>query len=518
MTRISTNVSNLIAQHTLRRTSDDLELRLQRLSTGLRINRGADDPAGLIVSERLRSEIKAVDQGISNAERASGVISTAEGALAEVSELLTSIKALVVEAANTGAVSSEERAANQLQIDSAINSITRISNTASFAGLKLLDGSLDYLTSGINTTNIAKVKVNAASFGTRSTVPIDVRVIGSAQVGTLYLSTSAFPVAGNLPSAITIEIAGPDGVQVFDFASGISIDAVISAINAYTDNTGVVAARVSAGLSGVNAGIRIQTLGFGSQSFVSVRRLGGPPSSFLRTYALTNNGAPPASGFPGAGTITNTGRDTGKDVQAVVNGAVATGKGLGLSVRSAALDLELVLHQAYAQTIPSTSTSFNITGGGALYQLGPQVTSSQQTNIAVQSLADSRLGGTLITPSGASNPVLQFLNTLKTGGGNDLLSRNFINASKILDSAIDEVSVLRGRLGAFERNTLQTNIRSLQSAVENVTAASSQIRDADFASETSALTRAQILNQAGTVVLQTTNSQAQNVLSLLSGR
>ncbi len=518
MSRISTNISNLIAQHTLKRTSENLDVRLQRLSTGLRINRGADDPAGLIVSERLRSEIRAVDQGIDNAERASSVISTAEGALAEVSELLTSIKALVVEAANTGAISAEERAANQLQIDSAINSITRISNTASFAGLKLLDGSLDYLTSGINSTNIAQTKVNAVNFGTRTTVPVDVQVIGSAQVASLYLSTSAFPAFGNLPSAITLEVAGPDGVQVFDFASGISIDSVITAINSYTDNTGVTASRVTAGAPGLTSGIKIQSQGFGSESFVSVRRLGGPTSSFLRTYSITNNAAPPASGFPGAGTITNTGRDSGKDVLAVVNGSVATGRGLGLSVRTAALDLELVLHQTFAQTAPGTATSFNITGGGALYQLGPQVTSSQQTNIGVQSLADSRLGGTLITPAGATNPVLQYLNTIKSGGGNDLLSRNFINASKILDSSIDEVSVLRGRLGAFERNTLQTNVRSLQSALENVTSASSQIRDADFAAETSALTRAQILNQAGTIVLQTTNSQAQNVLRLLSGQ
>ena len=124
-----------------------MAVRLERLSTGLRINRGADDPAGLITSERLRSEIRGIDQAITNSQRASSVIAVAEGALIEVSDLLNSIKGLVVEAANTGGVSDEEIAANQLQVDSAIESITRIANSANFGGLKLLNGDLECMCS-----------------------------------------------------------------------------------------------------------------------------------------------------------------------------------------------------------------------------------------------------------------------------------------------------------------------------------------------------------------------------------
>lgn len=509
MARISTNIASLIAQHNLARSNENLEVRLQRLSTGLRINRGSDDPAGLIVSERLRSELSGIGQGINNAERASSVISTAEAALTEVSDLLSSIRALVVEAANSGAVSLEEKRANQLQIDSAIDSITRIANTTSFAGLKLLDGSLDYITSGVNTTNIAASRINAVNFGTRTAVPVQVQVIGSAQTASIYVSADAWPVSGVLPSAVTLEVQGPEGVRVFDFASGISLDQVITAINSFTDATGVTAARVSAGQT--SSGIRISSQSYGSNSFVSVRRLGNS-GTFLQTYQITNNGPGPV--VYGTNT-TATQRDTGRDVQAIVNGALAVGRGLGLSVRSGELDLELTLQRLYAQTVPSTATTFNVTGGGALYQLGPNVNSSQQTNIAIPSLVDSRLGATLITPSGSSTPVLNFLNSLKSGGTNSLLNGNFISASKVLESAIDQVSVLRGRLGAFERNTLQTNVRSLQSALENVTAATSQIRDADFAIETSNLTRAQVLSQAGTSVLATANAQVQNVLALL---
>ena len=110
---------------------------------------------------------------------------------------------------------------------------------------------------------------------------------------------------------------------------------------------------------------------------------------------------------------------------------------------------------------------------------------------------------------------MQFLSSLKTGGGNDIRSRNFEGASAILETAIDEVAVTRGRLGAFERNTLDTNIRSLQAAIENLTASESVIRDADFAKETSALTRAQILSSAATSTLALANSQSQQVLQLL---
>lgn len=513
MSRINTNISSLIAQHNLHKVNADLDLRLTRLSTGLRINRGADDPAGLIVSERLRAELAGIGQGIDNAERASGVIATGEGALAEVSDLLNSIKALVVEAANTGAISDEERRANQLQIDSAIESITRISNTVSFAGLKLLDGSLDYLTSGIDTGEIAVSRINSVTFGTRSDVAVDVEVIGSAQVAALYMSTNtSFMTAGNLPEALTLEIKGKTGVQVLEFASGLSIDRVITAINAVSQNTGVVAERVNdMDPAGLTSGIVFKSVGYGSDAFVSVQRLGSS-GSFFNSFAIEDNGPLPFSW--GMSTLNPTALDKGKDVVAIVNGAVATGRGLGLSIRTGQLDLELTLTQPFATVVTGTPSQFHVTGGGALYQLGPQVVSAQQTNIGIRSMADSRLGGSIVTTA-AGDIELQFLNSLKSGGANDLLGGNFINASQILESAIDEVSVLRGKLGAFERNTLQTNVRSLQAALENVTAANSQIRDADFAFETSRLTRSQIISQASTTVLATANAQAQNVLQLL---
>src|SRR5438045_9053211 len=120
MARSNTNVASLTAQRGLAQNQRTLNDTLQRLSSGYRINRGADDPAGLIASENLRSEISGINQAIDNSQRASNVISTAEGALSEVASLLLNVKSLVVQAANTRALSPDEIAANQLQADPAV--------------------------------------------------------------------------------------------------------------------------------------------------------------------------------------------------------------------------------------------------------------------------------------------------------------------------------------------------------------------------------------------------------------
>src|SRR5438309_1515583 len=207
MARINTNVASLYAQQGLNKSQQTLGNTLQRLSSGLRINHGADDPAGLIASEQLRSEISGINQAVDNSSRASNVISTAEGALNEVASMLLNIKSLVVQAANSGAMSSDEIQANQLQVDSAVQSITRIADTTTFAGLHLINGSLDYVTSGVNNTALKALHISQANFGTQTTIPVDVNVITSAKPAELTFATS------QIASSVTLEISGNDGVQ-----------------------------------------------------------------------------------------------------------------------------------------------------------------------------------------------------------------------------------------------------------------------------------------------------------------
>jgi flagellin len=473
MARINTNVASLTAQRGLNKSQRQLNDTLQRLSSGLRINRGADDPAGLIASEGLRSEIAGINQAIDNSSRASNVISTAEGALSEVANLLLNVKDLVVEAANSGALSPEEIRANQLQVDSAVESITRISNTTTFAGLKLLDGSLDYLTSGVSTGDVKALDISQANFGTATSVPVEINVVTSARTADLEFRASA------IGTSVTLEIAGNDGVDVLTFTSGTTASAIQFAINRISDSTGVTAA-ARAGTSG----LVFQSSGYGSKQFVSVQAQSGTFNTVDTTGAAKT-------------------RTVGRDAVATVNGALTVGDGLNIKLNTTSLDMDVTL----ADTFGAGNTSFSITGGGALFQLGPQVNSNQQVNVGIGSVAASNLGDNNVG----------FLNDIVTGGTKTLVGGDAGAASKVVEKAIRQVAVMRGRLGAFEKNTLDTNVNSLSIALENVTASESSIRDADFAAETAALTRAQILTQAGTSVLATANSSPQSVLSLLQG-
>lgn len=514
MTRINTNVPSLIAQFNLQRSNDELETRLQRLSTGLRINRGADDPAGLITSERLGSDLEGIDQAISNGQRASNVIATTEASLAEVNNLLLDIKRLMVQSANTGANSPEERAANQLQIDSAISSITRISSTATFGGLSLLDGSLDYITSGVAPGAISEAKILGASFIGSPNLQVDVEVIASAQQGQIFLRPDQGPfTAAALDSSITLQITGNRGVQEINFVSGQTLTQIRQAINTITNLTGVTAEFVN-GAAG--SGLIFTSEGYGSGSFVAVERVNkDADSADLSLLKLDNNATTPVGtpfDFADANFVAAS-RDSGRDVSAIVNGALANGNGLEISLNTPSLSVELLLDEGFATTIDPNGTSFDITGGGSLFQLGPEINALQQANIGIPSVAASKIGGVLV------NGGLQFLSSLSTGGPNDIVtnvsSNDFTVASDIIESAIDEITILRGRLGAFELNVLETNERSLQAAFENLTASRSVITDADFAAETSKLTRAQILQSSGTSVLSLANQQSQSVLQLL---
>ena len=474
MARIETNVASLIAQTSLVKSQSQLNTALQRLSTGLRINSGADDPAGLIASQDLQSQIGGINQAVNNSSQATNVITTADGALTEVNSLLDDINGLVVESANSGALSSQELQANQLQIDSDVQSITRIASTTNFAGLNLLDGSLNYITSGVATSAISSLTISQAYLGTQATMPVDVNVIASAKLADLQFRASA------ITKGVTLEIGGNSGVQTLSFVSGTTASAIGFAINRISDSTGVTADLINP--ANAASGINFQSVGFGSASFVSIQAQTG-------NFQTTDSAGADSQ------------RAVGNDVVATINGALTVGSGQTLQLNTSGLDLTMTLDRAFG----IGKTDFTITGGGALFQLGSQVNSQQQVSIGIGSVAASALG----------NNTVGFLNDIVTGGNSSVISGKSEAAGQIVNAAIQQVAELQGRLGAFEKNTLETNSQSLQVALENVTSSESDIADANFASETANLTRAQILVQAGTSVLATANSTPQSVLALL---
>ena len=465
MSRINTNVSSLIAQRVLKKNNNSLSTSLERLSTGLKINKGADNPAGLIASENLRSEKAGIATAIDNAERASNIIGTAEGGLAEISSLLTEVQSLVSEAANAGGLSSEEIAANQLQVDSILSTINRIAGSTQFQGMKLLNGNFDYTTSGVTSTAVDNVQVNSARLVDGASLSVVVQVVASGTTGELTYTGGA--VAGD---TVKLEVAGNLGTEQLSFASGTSVSSIATAINAVKDATGV-SATVDSG------NLQVNSTSYGAEQYVSLRALEG---SF--TMGTT--------------------KAYGTDANVTINGATAETDGLSVSYRSSQLDIEFDLDSTF--NLPGTTT-FDITGGGATFSLGSKVTETDKASIGIGSVSTGSLG----------NNALGYLSSLGSGGTNALGSDNLVNAQRIIDKSIKQVSQLRGRLGAFQKFTIGSTVNSLSIAYENVSASESAIRDTDFAEETANMTRSQILSQAATTVLAQANSSPQAALSLL---
>ena len=688
MTRINTNISSLTAQNALARSNVQLQEALTRLSTGLRINTGKDDPAGLIASEALRSDIISVEAAITNTERANQMIATADSALGQLSSLLNDIRGLVTEAANSGALSDEQIAANQLQVDSSLQAINRIAQTTSFQGRRLLDGSLDFITAaGTNfDTVVTDVQIDQANLGATGSMAVSVDVTSAAEkaeitnsaaftdvgtaTATLTFAASATLALSNTVDSTNMDVRATsldsayDGVTIATNIGEATVSAVyVAGTNTLTlsyngtshkaseivdaiNGTGLFAASValadvddiideadnpafdnldqatvalaatSDGADFNNVAVRFETenslganptveysadtkelvitiddtdvttlanletaiddyeyngvaifdatdtpggaivsidptgadvdaeantgttggallkgdllvelsglLGadvFSFQQDASLDKIAdsvnllsdatGVEATYTGNTLTLNSTQYGQKAFVAASVLSEaaTGaflsglsarRDTGADIQALVNGYSAIGDGNDFSVKTPTLDMTATVTAG-----SSTDFAFTITGGGALFQIGPDVVSNQQARIGIFSVNTGRLGGT----SGR---------LYELGSGEDAaLATDPTTAASIVDEGIAAVASLRGRLGAFQATTLQSNMNSLTDTLENLTEAESSVRDADFAAETASLTRAQILVQSGVSVLAIANSNPQNVLALL---
>ncbi|MFG0274404.1 MAG: flagellin [Phycisphaerales bacterium] len=512
MSRINTNVQSLIAQRVLANNNRGLNTSLERLSTGLRINRGADDPAGLIASENLRAEKTGLAQAIANAERAEQVVNIAEGGLQEVSGLLNELEGLITATANTAGLSSEERKANQLQIDSILQTIDRIASSTSFQGNRLLNGNLDYSATSV-AGDVSNFKINGAKLGFGGDLDVDVVVTNSAQVGGYFLSFGG----GNLDlgastDRFVFEVAGSIGARELSFASGASLASIATAVNTFTDVTGVKAT-----VSGT--GIRLESSEFGSENFVSVKVADdgsiAPANAGIYEYAAQDTNVASAATLVAFNAASNPLIDNGQDVEAVINGILATGNGTRASINTDFLSVEVDLSSgaaggtANAQTLGALS-ALTINGGGADFQLASQVDIAGKVSLGVGNVAVRTIGDVQDASANRFN-----LSDLGAGKGLNVVTGDLVTAQKAVREAIRDVTSLRGRIGAFQKNTIGATIRSLGVSLENTTAAESAIRDTDFAGETAALTRSQILVSASTNTLAIANTQPQNVLSLL---
>ena len=293
---------------------------------------------------------------------------------------------------------------------------------------------------------------------------------GPPAVGTLTGGQAGRVLADDL----TFQLTGGSGSEVFKFQKGASIESVIQSVNLLSDSTGITAS-----LNTTTNKLELSSTQYGSEGIVGVEVL---KEGVAGTFGSSLSAA----------------RAVGTDVQASVNGTAATGKGNRITLNTATLSFSMNVAEGANSTI-----GFTITGGGAQFQLGPDVVSNQQARLGIGSLNTARIGG-------VSGKLLEL-----SSSGSSSLTKDVTNASRIVDEVINKVTTLRGRLGAFQRTALDSNTASLNDTLTNLNEAQSTIRDADFAKESAALTRAQILVQSGTSVLGIANQSAQSVLSLL---
>ena len=472
MMQINTNIPSMVSARVLDRQNSRLSESLTRLGTGLRINNGKDDPAGMIASERLRAEITAIGAARYNIGRANNVIASAEGGLDEISRLLTDLESLVDKSANEAGLSDSERNAYQLEIDAILDSINRIASSTEFQGRKLLNGEFDYTTSGVSDTLFSDVRINSAKVSNGSYRSVTVEVAASAQLASLTYGASATGAG-----TTTIQIAGVHGTETLSFASNSSIATIADAVNQATSMTGV-----SAVVTG-GSELTFYSSEYGSDEFVSVEAVEG-------SFTVTGGDA-------------GSTKDYGQDATVNINGVSAVTDGLNARVQSSTLGLQIELSETFG-TNPQTTT-FEITGGGADFMISPTVSLSGMASMGLQAVSSSSLG----------TGRLGYLSSLGSGQTNSIAAGSFEAAQRILRASQTQVAELRGRIGAFQKDTLDTTDNSLAITLENITAAEANIRETDFAVETSNLTRSQILVQSAINVLRIANTQPQQALALL---
>ena len=464
---IANNVSSLNARNNLQRSQRALGQSVERLSSGFQVNRGADGPAALVISEKQRAQISGLRQAIENSDKAVSLVQTAEGALGEINSLLVRVRSLALDSANAGFNDDDSLAANQAEIANALDTIDRIAANTQFGDRNILDGS-------------------AGIAGTANDTDVTVLSGGQAASGSFAIEVTTAGERANVTAgtAQTGPLAADEVLTVNDvsitLATGLTQAQVAARINEFSSQTGVVA-DIDSGAT------RLRSEAFGANADIS---------------AVSNVAA--AATSSGIGTTQLT--DDGVDVVGTIDGLAATGVGNTLTAADgAARGLTVAIGEdaaALTSTATGTQGDVNVVNNSLIFQIGAN--QNQTASIAVNSVTSSALG---LGEVGNQFTSLADIQVTSASGAQDAIG--------IIDSAINDITTLRGDLGAFQQNTLTSTANNLRTTLENTINAESVIRDTDFAEEISNFTNQQVLVQAGTSVLGNANQLTQGILSLL---
>ena len=477
---INTNIMSLNSQRNLNTSQNALQVSLQRLSSGLRINSAKDDAAGLAISERFTSQIRGLNQAVRNANDGISLAQTAEGALAESGNILQRVRELAVQSANA-TNSASDRQALQAEVGQLVQELDRIATNTEFNGQKLLDGTFG--------TAVFQVGANANQTIQTTTNNFRTNQFGNHRIE--GLETSAGPT-NRYAQGDSLTIAGNLGTRTISIDPESSAKLVAEKVDAKSNETGVKAfAKTEIGMKFSAAGAYTVEVQSDNNSFQSI--------SFTLSGTDGNDGLSAAvTAFNDIASKTGVTARVSEDSKSVV---LSNSSGNNITIRDTAnSNSGDVMIGGNAQN-PGTVLAAN----GAMDQavIVGKVTFDSDKSFGVSGIA----GVTTMMAQEASNlNAVQDMDISTVDGANVAMA--------IVDSALNTVNAQRAKFGAIQ-SRFGSTIANLSTNVENLTAARSRIRDADFAMETAELTRAQILQQAGVAMLAQANVSPQNVLSLL---
>ena len=481
---INTNISSLNSQRHLNNTQSALSTSLERLSSGKRINSAKDDAAGLGISERMTSQINGMNQAIRNARDGISMSQTAEGALSTSSDMLQRIRTLAVQSSNA-TNASLDRQALQDEVNELTSELNRIAQTTTFNGQKLLDGTLG----GQN----FQVGANAGELITANGTNFQTHVYG----GNRMYSKAADAAASAALKDAKVQISGSLGTgSELNFGAAKTAKAAAALVNGETGKTGVSATAKTEAVF-VATATKSYSLNIKSNNTDAVT------ISFTVGAAQDADGyAAAINAFNSASAKTGVTAEYSKDLGGIKL-TNASGETINLGWKAGEKDATL------GNVTYDSTTDLGTAGTG--------VAIADATGIAaVGTVTFDSQAGFSITAAGTDDfAAAANSSKLKSVASLDVTTFGKAQlAIAICDAAINTIDKEMSRYGALQ-SRFDSTVKNLEVNVENTSNARSRIQDADYAAETAELSRATILQQAGTAMLAQANQRPQTVLSLL---
>ena len=480
--KLNNNIPAINAHRRLITSDQRINRILEKISTGLEVVRGGDGPAALVLSEQLRSQIAGLKQAISNTEVATSMVQTTEAALEEVSRLLIDLRRLAVHASNDAANDKLALAADQQEVEHIIQALNRIAEQTSFGSRKLLDGS-----GGVGGTTIGNgLEFVSGSIKTTSSSPegFEIKIIETATKATLD--------TGSIPDTSFIDEFNPEVITLSEDGKTVNYQLKL-------DDT---AENIAQNLNSLakNNNLNLEITVFDTDKLKIQHSEFGSGNSFYAGSTSTDFISEEAGKLKFV--------DNGYDVTGKIGDFIATGKGQVLEGgQDTPVEGFKVRYTGFPDEYNENGTPVGrviVDQNSLLFQLGADFGQTATVDLASTFARDLARG--IKTDSGYKSIADIDLRTFQ--GAQDAL--------KLVVSASNDVSVIRGRLGSLQKNSLEATTNYLRNYVENITAAESTIRDADIAEKTAEFVKNQIQLQAASSAMIHANNSPKAILQLLS--